>query len=108
MSTRPDLDDVKTYLGTIGTAAGKSDDQIQQALTAEIADQNARCRIPTDPDAFPAALAEALRRRVARNLAMRAIPLGVQTDAELGGLRLGSKDPEVLRLEAPHRKRVVG
>lgn len=56
---------------------------------------------------WPDDLREALIRRVARNLAMGALPLGVQA-TEVGGMVLGGKDPEVRRLEAPWRKVVMG
>lgn len=56
---------------------------------------------------LPSDLAEALKRRVARNLAMRSLPLGVQSD-ELGATRVGSVDPEVRRLEGPYRRLAVG
>jgi hypothetical protein len=61
-------------------------------------------------DVWPSDLVEALCRRVARNLAMRALPLAVQmsnTDMGAVATRLGSSDPEVRRLEAPYRRLVV-
>lgn len=83
-----------------------TDTQIQGAIDAEAAAQAAACRIP---DPVPADLLEALKRRVARNLAMRGLPLAVlQGDAEVGSSILPGRDPEVRRLEGPHRKWVIG
>jgi hypothetical protein len=89
---------------------------IDEALATETAAQLRRCTWPTDPatgDDLPDTdvpdLVEALKRRVQRNLAMRPLPLALVTD---GGadqpVRLGGTDPEVRRLEAPFRRRVVG
>lgn len=103
----PDLDDVKTYLGA---SIAATDDEIEGALVAESAAQAAVCKIPTDPAEYPDDLAEALRRRVARNLAIRGLPLGLQTsmsEAAVATTRVGT-DPEIKRLEAPHRRLVVG
>lgn len=60
---------------------------------------------------YPADLLEALCRRVAANLANRALPLGLQSsvsEAGVGFARIGGGDREVARLEAPYRKVVVG
>lgn len=114
MPTAPDLNAVKAYLGP---DSGESDGDISAALAAETVAQAVVCRFPADPEspasplAYPADLAEALKRRVARNLAMKRLPLAVQQSiSELGSsaIRLGSTDPEIRRLEAPHRKLVVG
>ncbi|MFJ8685059.1 phage tail protein [Micromonospora wenchangensis] len=79
---------------------------VEAALTAEIAAQSRVCRVPTE---YPADLAEALCRRVVRNLAMRRLPLAVPTgDSEGGPAVLPGRDPEVRRLEAPWRRLVVG
>lgn len=85
---------------------------IEKAFVAEKASQRKRCRVPDDIlDAWPADLVEALHRRVAHNLALRALPLGL--DSSIGELgvsqqRVGGLDAEVRRLEAPYRKLVVG
>jgi hypothetical protein len=114
MPTAPDLAAVKAYLGT---NSGESDADISAALAAEVVAQAAVVRFPADPAPpasplpYPADLAEALKRRVARNLAMKRLPLAVQQSMnEFGSsaIRLGSTDPEIRRLEAPHRKWVVG
>lgn len=90
-------------LAQVATRLGKTEAEVTEARAAEVADQASRCRV----DPYNDALAEALHRRVARNLAMRNLPLGVQID-ETGGTRIGSTDPEVRRLEGPYRKLVVG
>lgn len=97
------LEAVKDYLTATGTTA--TEDAIKDALAAEKANQARVCRV--DPANYPDDLAQALKRRVARNLAMRNLPLGVMSD-ELGATRLGSNDPEVRRLEKPFKKLVMG
>lgn len=73
------------------------------AIQAEKAAQAKVCKI----DPYTNDLQEALLRRVVRNLAMRNVPLGVQMD-ETGGTIIGSRDPEIRRLEGPYRKLPVG
>lgn len=107
----PSLDDLRGdpldeedqgYLGE--TSA--TDAEIQDALNAEAAAQRATCRVPA---AYPDDLRQALLRRVARNLALRGIPLAVlRGDAESGDTVLPGRDPEVRRLEGPHRKLTFG
>jgi hypothetical protein len=104
VGTIPDLAAVKAYLGTETT---RSDAEISSALAAEIAAQARVCNIGA---VYPADLAEALKRRVQRNLYMRGLPSGLQTVAtESGalGIKLGA-DSEINRLEAPFRKLVCG
>jgi hypothetical protein len=101
VGTRPTLAQIKDYLKDAAT--GWSDPQIQAALDVEAAAQARTCRIGAT---FPPDLAEALKRRVRRNLTMRGIPLGVQT-SEVGPIRVG-RDPEIRRLEAPFLKLPVG
>jgi hypothetical protein len=113
MPTPPSLANVKAYLGTDHSW---SDDEISSALTAETVSQAKRCTIPADPDpeapvAYPADLAEALCRRVAHNLALRGLPLGLQsTVTEMGAsnARVGGIDAETRRLEGPYRRLGVG
>jgi hypothetical protein len=101
----PDLDAAKTYL-QIDPLDTTQDDEITEALDAEAAAQRSVCRVPA---AYPADLREALLRRVARNLALRRLPLMVlRGDAEAGDTVLPGRDPEVRRLEAPHRKLRMG
>jgi hypothetical protein len=95
------VEDFRKYTTTSAT-----DDEIQSAIDAETAAQTRVCRIP---DPMPVDVLEALKRRVQRNLAMRALPLGStpQGDAELSQV-IPSRDPEVRRLEGPFRKLVFG
>ena len=100
----PDGDAVAAYLRE-GAASWETED-LQGALDAEAAAQRRVCRVGA---VYPDDLREALLRRVARNLAMRGLPLAVlRGDAEGGDTILPGRDPEVRRLEAPHRKLVCG
>lgn len=108
MATPPDLPAVKAYLGPDVTWG---DSEITEALTAETAAQARACRIPDGTDAYPADLDEALCRRVAHNLALRGLPLGVQasvSDMAVATTRVGGMDAEVRRLEGPWRKVMFG
>jgi hypothetical protein len=83
-----------------------SDSEIADALTAERFAQAARCRIdPYTPD-----LLQALKRRVARNLAARRVPVASFTSFDGGGTsqRVPTVDAEVRRLEGPYRRITVG
>lgn len=101
----PTAAEVAAYLGE----SSYTEDQLTAALAAESAAQAARCRVPAADAEWPADLAEALMRRVATNLARRNLPLAVlQGDAETGATILPGSDPEVRRLEAPHRRVTVG
>lgn len=97
----PDIDDVKDYL----EENSWSDEQIQGALDAETAAQSRVCTIPDD---MPADLAEALKRRVQRNLSMRGQPFIVTPDDNGNVSITPSRDPEVRRLEGPFRRLVMG
>lgn len=94
--------EIRTYAGW--PESQYSDAQILDAIAAETAAQAAVCKVPEVPSP---ALGQALMRRVVRNLHMRAVPLGVQAD-EAGGIRIGTNDPEIRRLEGPYRRRRVG
>jgi hypothetical protein len=101
----PTAEDVEAYLGTTSYTTEK----LGAALAAEKAAQAARCRVPADDATWPADLTEALKRRVARNLALRAVPLAqFQGDQEIGTFTPRIVDSEVRRLEAPHRRITVG
>lgn len=105
----PTVSDVTTYLGTDNGSWDNA--TITSAYNAEKAAQAMRCRVPLDTDVWPADLAEALKRRVAANLALRKLPLGVSatvTDLGAAAYRVGGGDAEVRRLEAPYRRLVVG
>jgi hypothetical protein len=101
----PDLDDVKTYL-KIDLEDTSQDVDIADALEAEIGAQRDVCRIPEE---FSPALRQGLLRRVARNLALRGLPLAVlRGDGEAGDTVLPGRDPEVRRFEAPYRRLKMG
>lgn len=105
-SGMPTVTDVDTYLTQAGVSGSWTTAQKQSALDAEAAAQRAVCKVGA---IYPADLKEALLRRVARNLALRAIPIATPTgDAESPLSFIPGRDPEVRRLEAPHRKLVVG
>ena len=112
MPTAPNLAAVKAYLGT---TSGYEDAQIQSALDSETVAQAKACRIPADadpasPQPYPEDLAEALCRRVAHNLALRGLPLGIQANIADGAVstnRVGGTDAEVRRLEAPYKRLVI-
>lgn len=111
MPTPPALADVKAYLGDQNVW---TDDEISAALAAETSAQTRVVKLPAETDPvsdYPADLAEALCRRVAHNLALRGLPLGVSvdlTDTAVATNRVGGTDAEVRRLEAPWRRLVVG
>lgn len=101
----PTAEDVETYLG----ATSYTTEEITAALAAERAAQVARCRVPAADADWPEDLAEALKRRVARNLAVRNLPLAqLEGDADLGLITPRVVDAEVRRLEGPWRKLVFG
>jgi hypothetical protein len=100
----PDLAAVKTYLGANNTW---TDTEISAALATETAAQARVCRVPASDAAWPADLATALCRRVHRNLAIKALPLGYTAGIDGGISWIGSNDAEIRRLEAPFRKRAV-
>lgn len=103
----PTLAEIKTYLGT---AHSWDDGAIQEAYEAELEAQADVCRLPAD-GAYPKVLRDALGRRVAHNLAVRDLPLGVQatvSDMAVATRSVGGLDPEVRRLEGPRRKVVFG
>lgn len=101
----PDLTEVKAYLSTNGNTS-TPDAAITEALNAEAAAQRKRCNVPA---VYPDDLREALKRRVARNLAARAVPVAQVTSFEGGqtSTRVPFNDAEVARLEGPYRKVVL-
>lgn len=103
----PTLAEIKVYLGDSHTW---DDAAITQAYEAELEAQADVCRLPADGD-YPKVLRDALGRRVAHNLAVRDLPLGVQatiSDMAVATRSVGGLDPEVRRLEGPRRKVVFG
>lgn len=114
----PSLQEVGDYLDEpLSTSTPVEDgDRVVQAIAAETAAQLRVVRLPVESDPlverpYPADLAEALCRRVAHNLALRSLPLGLQASVADGAVMtnfVGGTDAEVRRLEAPFRRRVVG
>lgn len=101
----PDAASITAYLGT---TVSFTPQEMAEALAAETAAQAKVCTIPA---VYPADLAEALKRRVAHNLALRSLPLGIQasiTDVAVATTRVGGTDAEVARLERPYKKLVFG
>lgn len=104
---KPDATAVLAYMGA---DTEYTEAEVTSALAAEEAAQAKVCRIPTDDTAWDADLAEALCRRVVANLARRNLPLGLNVaigEAAVQTTRVGM-DQEVLRLERPFRKLVMG
>lgn len=102
MAEIPDLAAVKAYLGQ----TSYSDDDIADELASETALQTKACGDRSA--AYPAPLAEALKRRVARALAMRPVLLGLTDTPDGGAERVARLDQEVRRKEGPYRRLVVG
>ncbi len=102
--TDPDRQDPDD-LGYLGDNSF-TDAEIQDALDAETDAQRRACRVPAT---YPNDLRQALLRRVARNLALRQLPIMVlRGDAEAGSVVPPGRDAEVRRLEAGHRRMVMG
>lgn len=105
----PTAEDAETYLAEQGGSWGET--AIASAFAAEKRAQARRCRVPADDAEWDEDLVEALFRRTAHNLGLRALPLGVQaniTDGAIATSRVGGLDAEVRRLEGPFRKLVKG
>lgn len=107
------LADVKAYLESIDAVGSWSDQSITDVLNAEAAAQSNSCRYPVvdGVPVYSTDLVEAIKRRVAHNLALRTLPLGLQSsmsETTIATTRVGGLDAEVRRFEAPWRKRVVG
>jgi hypothetical protein len=101
-SGMPTVADVDVYIGDHSWTPT----QVAEVLAQESAAQRARCRIPA---AYPADLRGALLRRCQRALALRHLPLAVKETADgESSMVVPGNDPEVRRLEAPHRKVTVG
>lgn len=97
----PDMSAVRSYLGDISA----TDEEIADALEAEQASQARACTVPAE---YPPDLAQALKRRVARNLAARGVPLVNITSFDGGGgsssTRVPWRDAEIARLEGAFRR----
>lgn len=102
---------VKEYLGT---EHSWPDVEVESAFSAELAAQSRVCKVPSadeEIEAWPADLVEALGRRVAHNLELRRLPLGLKatvTEMAAANTRVGGEDAEVRRLEAPFKPVVFG
>lgn len=101
----PDVPAVVEYLGPNSASAAT----LAGALAAEKAAQATKCRVPADDAVWPEDLVEALKRRVACNLARRGLPIAVlQGDSGQGPVTIPANDPEVRRLEGPYRRLCFG
>lgn len=108
MATIPDLQAVRDYVRVPATSL--SDEDLERMRLACLGDQEARCAWGTDdPDAYPESLAQALLRRVQREIAARNLPLGmVGLEAEYGPSRIPAFDALVEHHEAAYRRMVLG
>jgi hypothetical protein len=107
MSTVPDLATVRAYVRVPATTL--SDEDLERMRLACLGDQSARCLWDeTTPDAYPDPLAQALLRRIQREIAARNLPLGmVGLEAEYGPARIPTFDALVEHHEAPYRRAVL-
>lgn len=102
----PGVEVVQEYLTSLGNTSSEA--SVAKAYAAELGNQARVCDIPEveEDEDWPADLIEALCRRVAVNLNVRNLTLGVQTsitEAAFGAVRVGGGDREVDRLEGPFR-----
>lgn len=100
MAEIPSVQEVRDWSQV--TAASLTDQQVQQVIDTEASLQAAYCTWVGD---YPPALAQAMLRRSARELAARQLPLGLSADTsgEYAPVRLPNFDAEIERLEAPFR-----
>ena len=104
----PDVAAVRAYPGAEEDLAAWDDTEIEGALATETLNQARVCDVPAN---YPADLAEALCRRTVLNLARRRHLIdgdNATDDAVIPAPPPLSRDPEVRRLEAPHRRLVMG
>lgn len=109
MATGPTLDAVRAWIQVPATVV--DDAQLQTVLDGEAAIQAEVCAgaIPPDPEPLPAALVQALYRRVARVIRLRSLPTGMVGDSdEFGPIQAARRDAEIDRLEAVYRDPVLG
>jgi hypothetical protein len=108
MGAIPDLETVRAYVRVPATSL--SDEDLERMRLACLGDQDARCAWDTaDPDAYPDTLAQALLRRIQREIASRNLPLGmVGLEAEYGPARIPAFDALVEHHELPYRRVVLG
>ena len=113
MIGQPDLAQVRAWVQVPATSI--SDVDLQQILDSELQVQARTCRLPVDPDSegneatYPAALTRACLRRCQRQVAARAVPLGMvgANATEYGPVSLPRWDAEIGRLEASYRQVVI-
>lgn len=109
MATVPDLAAVRAYVKVAATQL--SDEDLERMRLTALADQMARCvwaDSDTNPDAYPAPLAQAMLRRVQREIAARNLPLGmVGLEAEYGPTKIPAFDALVEHHEAAFRRVVL-
>lgn len=104
----PSVSEVRAWCQVASTSL--TDVQLQLVMDGELDQQQLYCSWDGAPDTYPAALAQALYRRVGRVVAGRGVPLGLVGDpaSEAGAMRLATFDAEVERLEGPYRLVVFG
>lgn len=102
----PTVEEVTAYLSGGGEISEEPAD-IQDAYDAELDDQFKVCNIPAT---YTYGLGQALKRRVARNLAARKVPIAQITSFDNGVMtsRVPRNDTEVVRFEGKYRKVNVG
>lgn len=102
----PTASDVDDYMGGDANHSYTMD-EIQAALKAEASAQRKRCNVGA---VYPPDLAEALKRRVHRHLAMKGVVLPTDMMGDAGAGNSGYlpwNDPEIKRLESPYRKVIL-
>lgn len=107
MGTVPDLATVREYVRVPATTL--SDADLDRMRVACLGDQEARCTWEkADPEAYPTVLAQALLRRIQREIAARNLPLGmVGLETEYGPSKIPAFDALVEHHEAAFRKVVL-
>lgn len=114
MQNLPTLEQIRTWVQVPASAI--SDDDLTQIFASELLIQSRTCRVPEDPDPitgeeaiYPDALARSVLRRCQRQIASKALPLGILgVDAsEYGPITLRAWDAEISRLEASYRQVVI-
>lgn len=103
----PTIDEVRVYVGVPATVL--PDDDLERIYAAELEVQTRTCRTPVDTTTWPAALAQALLRRIQRQIAGKNLPLGYMDPAgDYGPARIPQYDAMVENLEGTYRVVVFG
>lgn len=107
MGTVPNLATVRAYVRV--PASSLSDEDLERMRLAAYGDQYARCVWDeTKPDAYPETLAQALLRRIQREIAARNLPLGmVGLEAEYGPANIPAYDALIEHHENAYRRVVI-